>query len=361
MGWFALKFYEHACDVNDKTQSQEAQKHHTPQRLLTCLIVICIVTVYFSYIDLAKELLRAVNCITIENPEEIVAADHSYIAYAIETGGSRVWAEDPNFVCFEGSHLPIGLVGVGGLVLLLAVIILIVIWIPLNKQHATETEFIARYWFLYEGYRDKWYTRAWESTILTRKALTAAVVVFSAHLNPTLQAAMCSGILIICLFLHNTFTPYKIPLGHEYVPEYAGAIWKKTRLPDLAKEWKEFNNRIHLNTLEAASLTGSILVFYCVMVLHDSEGSRLGHLSLGALAFGINAVFTLYMFYRLYAGCHVLIDVKLELTNPNFLDTHRQGMNPISLLKKCISWMGSQLQEFNNVSDQPERLSMESF
>ena len=367
--WFASKFYEGACSGRDETQREEIQNQRTARRLFTCLIVISIVTVYFSYIDLAKELLRTVNCIRIESAEEIVAADHDYIRYAVEAGGRRVWAEDTQFVCFEGKHLPVGLMGVFGLAALLAVVALIVVWIPLNRNRATETEFIARYWFLYEAYKNEWYTRAWESTILARKALIAAVVVLSAHLDPTLQAAMCSGILVLCLVLHNTFMPYKIPVGHEYVPEYAGNIWgiirgnfwKRIRLPTLAQKWKDFNNRVHLNALEAASLTGSILVFYCVMVLHDSEGSRLGRLSLGALAFGINAVLTLYLFYRLYAGCHVLIDVKLELANPNFLDIHRQGMDPISLMKKWILWMGCQLQELNNVPDQPGRLSTESF
>ena len=204
---------------------------------------------------------------------------------------------------------------------------------------------------MYEVYRDKWYTRAWESTILARKALIAAVVVFSSHLGPTLQGAMCSGVLFICLVLHNSVSPFKISEDQEHVPEYAGYFWRAVCLPKLAEKWTQFNNRIHLNTLEAASLAGSILVFYYAIVLHDSNSSRLGRIAMVAVAFGFNAILSLYMLYRLYAGCHVLIDIKLELANPSFLDTHRRGMNPFSLLLKWIVWTRGQLSTQNETLD----------
>ena len=333
---FTLTWAAIAWTAQSRRSAQMEERFHRRQ-LITCLIVITIVTTYFSFIDVVRDLLRAINCIEIEEAEDKIAHDHTYIDYAIETEERRVWAEDTGLVCFKGKHLPVGVVGVMGLLLAFCGIVAIVAWVPLNKRHATKPEFIARYWFLYQAYRQEWYTNAWEATILTRKALIAAVVVFSFHLGSTLQASMCAGILIVCYILHTTLMPFKIPEEHDYVPEYSGDFFKPLRLPKLAAMWVRCNNAVHLNGLESASLTGSIVVFYSAIILHDSNSSTVGRGAMVTFTFAVNALFVAYMLYRLYAGCHVLLDLKLEMGNPGFIATHDNSMSPLNLVIKAMA------------------------
>lgn len=310
----------------------------TRARFTTCLIVISIVSCYFSYIDVVRELLRAINCVEIGKEEDdIVATDHPYHNYSLEIGENRVWAEDTDLVCYEGKHLPTGIIGIVGIFIAFLGIVAIIVWLPLNKKNLTKTEFVSRYWFLYQAYRKEWYTIAWESTILTRKALIAAVIVFSVHLGPTLQASMCAGVLIVAHILHSTFSPFKIPEDHEYIPEYAGSIFRFLHMPKLSLNWIKFNNSIHLNILESASLASSVIVFYSAIILHDSNSSLLGRAAMTAFTFVVNVLFLLYMLYRLYCGLHVLLDLKLDWGDAGFMAQHENSMGVRSLLKKSFA------------------------
>ena len=297
----------------------DAYRHRTlrlpfcsKERIITYMIVISIVSMYFSYIDVVRELLRALNCIKIKKSTENAARNHTYLDYATETVDVHVWAEDTGIVCLRGSHLPIGIVSLLGLILSLGGIVSIALWLPLNEQTRTRPEFVARYWFLYQAYRPKWYTAAWESTIICRKSLLVGVIVFSSHMGPSLQAAMCAAILTAALFLNAVLSPFKIPANHQNVPTYAGKLFEIVH-PRLAAGWIKFNNSMHLNTVESVSLISSIVMFYCAIVLQDSTSSPTGRMMMISFAFIVNVTVPFYLVYRLYAGLHFLLDLKLEL------------------------------------------------
>ena len=313
-----------------RTTGQYIREHYT-----TCLVVISIVSLYFSYIGIVRELLRSINCIHVdEQVDHVSPGHHPYAAYAILDGHRSLWAEDTNVICFEGSHLPVAIVGILGLFAAACGILLIIFWLPLNAKNLTKTGFVSRYWFLYQAYRKQWYTNAWESTILTRKCLVAAVLVFSAHLGASLQASMCAGILIVAHMLHSCFWPFRIPEQPQFVPVYAGRIFEGLRLPRMANAWVDFNNAVHLNILESGSLFSSIVVFFSAIILHDPNASVVGRAFMTAFTFAINLVFLLYMLYRLYAGLHVLLDLKLEIRNPTFMAIHENRMCVWSLVCK---------------------------
>ena len=326
----------------------------TRKRFITCLIVISIVSIYFSYIGIVRALLRSINCVEIGQARDVVPADHPYLKFAIEPARHEFWAEDTALTCLEGQHLPAAIVGYVGLFLGLCGILLIVIWPAMNKQKLSDEEFAARYWFLYQAYKtEKWYTVGWESTILTRKALIAAVLVFSRHLGSSLQASMCVGILFICHILHSVFSPFKSPDEHEYLPEYAGDILKSLHLPKIAKKWIQLNNNIHLNSLESASLAGSTIVFYCAIILHDQNSTVLGRRVMIVFAFVVNLLFLMYMFFRLYCGLHVLVDLKLEARNTPFMATHANSMGFVNLLVKAFHTV---IDTQENVHESPQNV-----
>ena len=289
------------------------RRQHNGERFLTFIIVIAVVSIYFSYIDVVRELLRAVNCVKIHESTHYVKLDHPYISYATERVDVHVWVEDTDLVCLRGNHLPVGIIGIVGLFFSVCGILSIALWLPLNKKNKTNPEFVARYWFLYQAYKPEWYTVAWESTVLARKSLLAAVVVFSNHLGPSLQASACAGLLTVFLSLQAFFSPFKIPENHRNVPQYAGGILRAIGFPKCADQWIQLNNGFHLNMLESASLTASIVMFYSAIVLQSPASTLMGCCSIEILAFSMNLTFMLYMFYRLYAGMHLLLDLKLSL------------------------------------------------
>ena len=311
----------------------DADNTFTAERLLTYAIIISIVSMHFNYINVVKELLKAVNCVDMADVYEELSLDHPFRDYATETVDRTVWAEDTELACFRGSHLPLGVIGIVGLVASLLGIVAITLWLPLNRKRKGKTTFIERYWFLYQAYRRKWYTVAWESVILVRKSMIAAAVVFSVHLTPNLQASICAGVLTFALTVHAIFMPFKIPEDHPNVPDYAGGLFRILRLPSLTRRWVSLNNAVDLNVLEIVSLAASASVFYSATVLHDDSSSALGRLFMSLLAFSVNASFLIYMFYRLYAGLHVLVDLKLELKEASTLKGEN-SMGPFALARK---------------------------
>ena len=304
------------------------------EQFITFMTVISIVSIYFSYIDVVRELLRALNCIKVQNSTQYVDENHPYLNFATETVDVRVWVEDTDLVCLRGSHLPIGIVGMIGLVISVGGIVSIALWLPLHGEKKTQPKFVARYWFLYQAYRPKWYTAAWESTILCRKSLLAGVIVFSSHLGPSLQAAMCAGILTAALFLNAVLSPFKIPKNHQNVPPYAGKFFEVIH-HRLAAGWVKFNNSMHLNTVESVSLISSITMFYCAIVLQDSTSSLAGRMMMISFAFLVNVTVPCYLVYRLYAGLHFLVDLKLELMGADIPGTQNRMTIP-KLIRKTL-------------------------
>ena len=304
----------------------------SPEHFVTSIVVICIVSMQFSYIDVVREFMRAINCLSLHVGEE-VSPEHPYLVYATETAERRIWAEDTALECYEGSHRPVGILGIAGLVCSLAGIITIILWLPLNRKRRTRTTFVSRYWFVYQAYRGEWYTVAWESIVLSRKCMIAAAVVFSVHMNPVLQASVCTGVLTAALALQAMFSPFKETDGQHLVPEYVGDLFYCMHMPKLAKRWVDFNNAVNLNILEAASLASSASVFFSAVVLQDDDCSHLGRVFVSVISLVANVLFFVYIVFRLYAGLHVFLDLKLQTKHSSFLTTYE---NSIGLFSLCI-------------------------
>ena len=316
-------------------QTSDAGKQSYGESLLTYTIVIFVVSLHLIYIDVVRELLRTVNCVDMSKVFEDIDPDHPYIEYATEDVKDYVWGEDTQLTCFHDSHLPLGITGIAGLIMAFLVVIAIVLWLPLNKKHKRKTKFISRYWFLFQGYRCQWYTVAWESTVLVRKSAIAAVVVFSVHMTPSLQASVCAGVLTISLALQAFFVPFKIPENHHNVPDYASDLFTRLGMGRLGAGWLRFNNAVHLNVLETASLSASASVFYTAIVLNDTTSSSLGRWLITVFSFAFNVVFLAYLMYRLYCGVHVVLDFKLQLADPDFLDTLQNSLSIRSIFVKA--------------------------
>eukprot|EP00210_Caulerpa_lentillifera_P004272 g4075.t1 len=302
----------------------------------TGIIVIVIVTVYFSFIDVVRELFRTINCIHVDDSRSMDSMDE-YESYAVETDGA-VWVEDTHLKCFKGAHRGTGISGILGLVLAFIVTASIIIRLPINREHRKDPQFIARYWFLYQGYRMEWYTFGWEAVILTRKAFVAAVIVFAVHMGPNLQATLCVAILLFALMIHSLFRPFIVEQESTNVPDYFGVIFKCTRFTTIGRKLREFINSANLNGLESASLFSSMTVYLSAVILHDPHSSRTGVVLVSALTCLINNIYVLLMFYRLYAGLHLICDLKLELSNPAYMALNPNGPGIKSLIKKgqCI-------------------------
>ena len=277
--------------------------------------------------------MRAINCVPFDVGEEI-SPEHPYLLYATEAVEKKIWVEDTALECYEGPHRPIGILGIIGLVFSLGGIITIILWLPLNKKRRTRTTFVSRYWFIYQAYRGEWYTVAWESMVLSRKCMIAAAVVFSVHMNPILQASVCTGILTVALALQAMFSPFKETGDRRLVPEYTGDIFYLLHMPKLAKRWVDFNNAVNLNVMEAASLASSASVFYSAIVLQDDDCSPLGRIFVSVLSLVANVLFFVYIVFRLYAGLHVFLDLKLQANNSSFLATYDNSIGLLSLLIK---------------------------
>ena len=332
----AFLFYWIFKEIQKRILQSEAAADTNWTTFFTYIIVISIVSIYISYIDIVRELLRAVNCMEVDPATEYVESDHPYLRYATEPV-KFIWVEDTKIVCFEESHLPVGIVGFAGLFFAFSGVLCIVIWLPLNKKQRTDTVFVSRYWFLYQAYRKEWYRASWESVILTRKAMIAAVVVFSVHLEPRLQATMCAGILVIAQALQCFLTPFKIFEGSNNVPDYSGWLFRVIQLPKLAMKWVQVNNRIDLNALESASLLSSSLVFFAAIIILEPSSTGAGRSVMVSFAFAVNVIYLLYILYRLYAGLHIIIDQFLASNNPAFLFNDRSHAGFTGLSRKLAN------------------------
>jgi len=301
----------------------------------TGVIVITIVAVYFFFIDVVRELLITVNC-TQMNEASSSGSTSPYESFAIETDDS-VWVQDTKVKCFKGAHIAVGIAGIFGLILSVAFVVFIVLWLPLNTESRKNEHFIARYWYLYQGYRMEWYTFGWEAAVLTRKALVAAVIVFSVHLGPNLQAALCCGILVTALMVQTILKPFTEEEEEDeaiHVPEYFSRIFNFSKLPSLAPRWRQFSTSITLNGLESAALFASVTVFLFAVVVNDSHSSKIAEVLFGGVTFVTNVFYLLFMFYRLYAGVHLVMDLKLELSNPAFMAVNPNGPGICAFFKK---------------------------
>lgn len=324
--WLFFRFFHHR---------RPGSRHSTSVlgSWTTAVIVVSIVAVYFSFIDVVRELLKTINCIQLDD-QGASTSSHVYDKYAVEQDGA-VWAEDTDLQCFKGVHRLSAIGGIFGLTFELIATVLIIVWLPLNSHKRTSPNFIARYWFLYQGYRRKWYTYGWEAVILTRKAFLDAIIVFAVHLGPNLQAALCVGILLCALMIQTSFRPFIVDQETRIVPEYFGDFFKFIRLPSLGPKWVKLNDSVSLNGLESGSLFASLTVFFYAVVRNDSQSSQYGKTSLGAVTFLVNVLYLLFMLCRLYAGVHSIMDFKLELDDPSYMAVNPNGPGFVRFCKKA--------------------------
>eukprot|EP00210_Caulerpa_lentillifera_P003083 g2945.t1 len=313
----------------------------------TGVIVITIVAIYFSFIDVVRELLRSVNCVKVD---EIVDSNLLYKDYSIATNG-KAWVEDTSLTCFEGKHTGTGISGIVGLFIAFSIIVSLVLWLPFNRKNMEDEEFIARYWFLYQSYKKEWYAFGWEAVILTRKALMAAVIVFAVHLGRNLQATLCVSILLIALMIQSIFRPFKVNEDAIAVPEYFGGFFDFINLPGLKQKWKDFNKAMNLNDLESASLFASITVFVSALVLNDSHSSRFGEIVVTTTTFLINVLYLIFMLYRLYTGLHRVLDLKLQCMDEDYMDRNSNSPGVAMLFRKGYQIVSFYYKE-HNIKDQ---------
>ncbi len=302
----------------------------------TYIVVVTLVTFYFSFIDFASEFMKTVNCIRVDN--DAPDPPNDYDRYALET--DSVWGEDTSLRCFEGRHIVTGILGIFGLLVLGALIALMIVWIwvsqrrvsnrdPSNKTDWSITEdpdFIARYGFIYQGYRHEGLAMCWEAVITMRKGLVVAAVIFASRKGPNLQAALGLGVLIVAVTMHWLVMPYMVhEPAHPNVPNYAESLYlgpengsasvpndsrpSRTFCSALYVQWVKWQNRISHNTLEAGSLLMSISIFYSAIVFGDSGTTSAGKVTLATVVFILNLLFVIYILYRLYAGLHLVLDM----------------------------------------------------
>ena len=307
-------------------------------RLVTYVIRIAVVSFYYFYIDIVRELFRAVNCVEIDAATEHVPSEHPYRHYATEPV-KHLWAEDTEHVCLEGSHFPVGVVGFVGLGLVFCSILCVGVWLPLNKRRLPDATFVSRYWFFYQGYKAEWYRASWESMILLRKTLIVAVVVLTGQLGTTMQAILCTGVLLIAQALHFLFSPFRTPEDDCILPDYAGCLFRALGQPGMAIKWIRMNNAMDLNIIESIALACSSLIFFAALVLNEPSSSETAKIVTITVVFSINLCLILYIFYRLFAGLHLLLDCKLEIKDPSFLALHMNNMGLVCFARKTVFFL----------------------
>lgn len=335
LAFFILVCSLYACIrhfLSDPLEDGNVDMIHTFVNFKSYIIVIVIVVVFFTYINITTEFMRAINCIQVDHEMH----DHPYHDYAMETK-NRIWAEDTRLLCFGEDHLWTGIFGSVGLILFsLSAIVFICIWLPMNARRYDEPKFLGRYGFLYAGYKEKTYTTSWEAMIMLRKALVSAAIVYGFRLGSNLQGICVLGVLIFSLSLHVLFMPFKTFGNHPNVPPYAGRIFRVFGANNWAERWVRWNNQVTLNSLEGVSLMMSIAVFYSGIIFNDDNTSDVGKLIMSIFTFSMNAAFVGFILYRLYYGAHVAVNFYCDHLKQftKVQDSIPEGTGPISLIKK---------------------------
>ena len=340
----------------------------------TYIIVVTLVIFYFSFIDFASEFMKAVNCISMD--DNAPDPPNEYDGYALAT--NSVWGEDTSLECFEGRHIVTGIFGIFGLCVLGMLIGLMIarIWInqkrmrnkdppnsdlpnKANRPITEDPNFIARYGFIYQGYRHEGLAMCWEAIITMRKGLVVAAVIFASRKGPNLQAALGLGVLIVAVTMHWLVMPYMVyEPEHPNAPNYAESLYirpdsssasviqnsgpSRTVYAILYDQWVKWQNRISHNTLEAGSLLMSISIFYSAIVFGDSGTTSAGKVTLATVVFILNMLYVVYVLYRLYAGLQLALDMHFVFieASPDFAEleiTFPKGGGPLTLIHKIVA------------------------
>jgi len=204
-----------------------------------CLLTV-VVVFYVSYISLTKAAINVFYCVDVHDSTslETVSETHTY------------WALDTAVRCFEGSHRNL-LIYVAIPVLFLC--LLFPISLAIGVICARSCQKLEAVWvqetvgLFFRGFDRKFVH--WDSIIMLRKAVIAAIVVFAYSLGGNLQGLLAVGVLVLSLFMQMCFCPFSVSYGH-------------------------------LNRLESTSLLVSILTFLIGVTLDDPAMKDSSHLEL---------------------------------------------------------------------------------
>ena len=347
-------------------QRQREQAHSDS---MAGVVVIILVFIFQAYSTVTGAFMEAVNCIEVDGDvdgdQDLKLNENG--RYAVESM-SRVWIEDTSLYCFQGEHLVTGMAGGIGLCCSLLFVIWISLWIHANRTRWQDPVFIKRYGFLYSSYRPEGLGPYWESVVFLRKGLIQAAVAFAIRLGSNLQSIIALGVLLLAFVAHwitKPFTEYK---DHPNVPNYCAATLERFLPGMLCWTWRSLLETISLNSLEAASMFMSILVFYTGIVSNDPNVSDSGRNTMAMCTFLVNLLFILYMVHRLFAGTHLALDMyitylivyrgcPLDGSVPHTYDTRRpEDAANVSLFHKA-KWIRAYLTNcYSNVNEQEDAL-----
>lgn len=164
-----------------------------------CILTL-VVVLYVSYISLTKAAINTFYCVRI------------YDGYTLEDveATHRFWVLDTKLPCFEDSHLNLAIFVASPLLLFAFVYpaLLAVILVNVRRRDKLETETVKEtLGFFFRGFEKRYVY--WDCVILLRKALLAAVVVFSYSLGGNLQGLSALTVLVGALFFQTTLSPFK--------------------------------------------------------------------------------------------------------------------------------------------------------
>lgn len=232
-------------------------KGYEASSLLSARLTVTLVAVlFFSYMKLSKEFMQSLKCLHLD---EYHPSDPG-TKYAVAKG--NYWAQDTSLECFQGQHNLVAIMGLVGLAILTLgaplYLLCLLLWLRARDQ-VFDSINIQRFGFLYQAYGLG--TIYWEVVILLRKALIVSVVVFARTLGAHLQTVLALGVLNVALIAHMLLRPFKYS---------------------------------HLNHLETASLSVSILTVYSGLFFQDSNTSHTTRVAITVAVLMSNiAVFTL--------------------------------------------------------------------
>lgn len=257
-----------------------------------------LVVLYMSYLHLTRQLLQILYCVGVDeggNP-------------AVSSSTAKYWVEDTEIKCYEGSHaLLLALVGAPLLFFISSglPIGLMASLLALKKSMLMEDpRFVSTFGFLYRGYKeDRLY---WEVVVMIRKALLAAIAVFSYPLGGSLQGTLAAAVLVASIILHQLNLPYS-----EEAPK--------------------------LNFYELLSLSVSTFTFFAGVVFEDANTSDGARIVISVLLIALNATFVVYCFSELVHESAALIEQKLK-------DLEIETPDKVSTWKKLVLLVNFKLQ-----------------
>ena len=192
---------------------------------------------YVSYINLTRNVLKTLDCSRVDRGGPN-ALDHSIAL-------STYWTQDFDVKCYQSDHIRLmAIIGIPCLVIFVvgmpAMLLAILVW---RKGKLRSSSWYAAYGFLHEPYREGF--QFWEVIVLIRKALLAAITVFTVSLGPNLQTALALAVLMVAIAAHSLANPF-VPTGPN------------------------------LNRMESVSLACSILGFFAGIIFNDPNTSPAG-------------------------------------------------------------------------------------